>query len=127
MLRKILLTVLLIWMLLITGCWDVQEISERGIANAVFFDTGNGRRFKIGIVMGVPGTEVPPIVGTEQQLQKRHYVITGEGDSMVEAWTEVQANSVRNIFFGQTRPSCCQKRSPVKTSMTYWILSGGSR
>lgn len=103
MLRKALILLMLIGMPLITGCWDVQEISERGIANAVFFDTGNSKQLKMGVVLGIPGTELPPIVGTTQQFEKRNYVITGEGDSFMEAWTEVQATTVRSIFFGQTR------------------------
>jgi Ger(x)C family germination protein len=103
LLRKAFILLTLILVPFVSGCWDVQELSQRGIANAVFFDTGDGKRFKMGVVLAVPGTEVPPIVGTEQQFQKRNYVITGEGDSMVDAWTEVQAGTVRNIFFGQTR------------------------
>jgi Ger(x)C family germination protein len=103
MFRKAITLLLLIWMPFLAGCWDVQEISQRGIANAVFFDTGDTKRLKMGVVLSVPGTEVPPIVGTVQQFEKRNYVITGEGESFVEAWTEVQATTVRNVFFGQTR------------------------
>lgn len=88
---------------LLAGCWDVEEIPRRGIANAVFFDTGNPKKFKMGISLNVPGTAVPPNVGTTQQFAKRNYVISGEGDSMVNAWTEVQSNTERDIFFGQTR------------------------
>lgn len=100
---KALLLLIVMLIPFLTGCWDVEEISKRGIANTVFFDTGNSKQHKMGVVLGVPGTEVPPIVGTIQQFEKRHYVITGEGESYLEAWTEVQATTVRNIFFGQTR------------------------
>ena len=103
MLRNAFILLILICVPLISGCWDVQEISQRGIASAVFFDTGDTKQLKMGVALGVPGTEVPPIVGTFQQFAKRHYIVTGEGDSFVEAWTGVQATTVRNIFFGQTR------------------------
>jgi Ger(x)C family germination protein len=104
MLRKLLvfITILLLVPFLI-GCWDVEEVNRRGIANAVFFDNGNTKKFKIGVALTVPGTQVPPNVGTVQQFEKRNYVISGEGDSMVDAWTQVQSNASRNIFFGQTR------------------------
>ena len=103
MMRKALILLLLMGISFLSGCWDVQEISKRGIANAVFFDVENGGQLKMGVVLSIPGTEMPPIVGTTQQFEKRNYVITGEGDSFVEAWTEIQATTVRNIFFGQTR------------------------
>ncbi len=103
MLRKALILLILISAPFLSGCWDVEEISKRGIASAVFFDSGNAKQFKMGVALSVPGTEVPPIVGTVQQFEKRHYVVSGEGDSFVEAWTEVQATTARNIFFGQAR------------------------
>ena len=104
MLRKGLgLIVILLLIPFLTGCWDVEEITRRGIANAVFFDTGNPKKFKMGVVLTVPGSQVPPNVGTYQQFEKRNFVISGEGDSMVDAWTQIQANAERNIIFGQTR------------------------
>lgn len=103
MLPKVGVFLFIIGMLVLPGCWDVEDINRRGIANTVFFDTGKTGRFKTGVVLGIPGTEIPPIVGTVQQFEHRHYVITGEGDSMVAAWSEVQAATVRNTFFGQTR------------------------
>lgn len=104
MLRRVLgLLGMLLFLPYLTGCWDVLEINRRGIANAVVFDTGNHKKFKMGVALSVPGSLVPPNVGTTQQFVKRNFVITGEGDSIVDAWTEVQANTERDIFFGQTR------------------------
>ncbi|MDW7683818.1 MAG: Ger(x)C family spore germination protein [Bacillota bacterium] len=100
-LKALILIVILIPFL--AGCWDVEEISKRGIANTVFFDSEHPKQRKMGVVLSVPGSEVPPIVGTVQQFEKRHYVITGEGNSFVDAWTEIQATTIRNIFFGQTK------------------------
>ncbi|PKM81905.1 MAG: hypothetical protein CVU89_07750 [Firmicutes bacterium HGW-Firmicutes-14] len=104
MLRKILVLVIISLLApFLTGCWDVEEIPRRGIANAVFFDAGNPKKIKMGVVLNVPGTAVPPNVGTIQQFEKRNYVLSGEGDSLVDAWSQVQSNSERNIFFGQVR------------------------
>jgi spore germination protein KC len=103
-LRRVSIFVIIILVLpYLTGCWDVEEIPRRGIANAVYFDAGNPKKFKIGVALNVPGTAIPPNVGTTQQFEKRNFVISGEGDSILEAWTEVQANTERNIFFGQVR------------------------
>ena len=85
MLPKVTVFFFIIGMLVLPGCWDMEDINRRGIANVVFFDTGDTGRFKTGVVLGTPGTEIPPIVGTTQQFEHRHYVITGEGDSMVAA------------------------------------------
>ncbi|MBU7005166.1 Ger(x)C family spore germination protein [Phosphitispora fastidiosa] len=104
MLRKnIFLVVILFIMPFLTGCWDVEEIPRRGISNAVFFDTGNPKKLKMGVALTVPGSQVPPNVGAVQQFEKRNFVISGEGDSLVDAWTQIQSNTERNIFFGQTR------------------------
>ncbi|KJS19954.1 MAG: hypothetical protein VR72_16615 [Clostridiaceae bacterium BRH_c20a] len=104
MLRKTLIILLLfIIMSFTSGCWDVQEISRRGIASTVFFDSGKTSSVKIGIVIPVPGTQIPPVQGTTQQFQKRHFIILGEGKSALEAWTKVHSNVATDIFFGQIR------------------------
>lgn len=104
MLRKALVILLCFSIITLTaGCWDVEEINRRGIADAIFFDTGTDKQFKIGISIPTPGTHIPPVQGTTQQFEKRHGVITGDGNSVLEAWTEVQSNVARNSFFGQLR------------------------
>lgn len=110
MLRKVKILLILFWVLFLTGCWDVQEIKNRGIANAVFFDIENPNQLKIGVVFNIPGTQVPTNVGTYQQFIKRNFVVTGVGDSIVDAWTEVQANSFRDVFFGQIRAIILSER-----------------
>ena len=97
-------------MITLSGCWDVQEIKNRGIANAVFFDIENPNKLKMGMVLNIPGTQAPTNVGTYQQFNKRNFVVTGTGDSIVNAWTEVQANSFRDIFFGQMRAVILSER-----------------
>ncbi|MBU7005165.1 Ger(x)C family spore germination protein [Phosphitispora fastidiosa] len=104
MFRRVLaLIVITLLVPLLVGCWDVQEVNRRGIANAVFFGLGNPKKVKMGIALVVPGTQVPPNVGTLQQFEKRNFVLSGEGDSIVEAWAQIQSNVERDIFFGQIR------------------------
>jgi len=104
MLRKSLVILFCFFILILTaGCWDAEEINRRGIADAVFFDTGTDKPFKIGISLPTPGTQIPPVQGTQQQFEKRHGVITEDGNSVLEAWTEVQSNVARHSFFGQLR------------------------
>ncbi|ATW26512.1 Ger(x)C family spore germination protein [Candidatus Formimonas warabiya] len=104
MLRKTLLLLLFFSMTIIAaGCWDVQEIARRGISCAVFFDIGSTNRVKLGVSVPVPGTQIPPVQGTTQQFEKRHFIISGEGKSALEAWTQIQSNSASDIFFGQVR------------------------
>lgn len=100
--RRLRYALLILPLCILTGCWDVLEIPRRGIASAVFFDKVN-QRYKMGVSLAIPGSLVPPTVGTTQQFVKRYYIISAEGDSLVDAWTKVQANSERDIFFGQIR------------------------
>jgi spore germination protein KC len=101
---------ILIGMVMLAGCWDVQEIKSRSIANTVFFDMENPKKLKIGISTNIPGTLAPTNVGTYQQFNKRNILVTGEGDSMVKAWSEIQANAARDIFFGQMRAVVISER-----------------
>lgn len=101
---KMLLTIILLIMTVLTGgCWDVEEIDRRVSTNALFIDVGSTANIRIGTVFNVPGTLLPPVIGTEQQFEKRNYVITAEDNSITDAWTKLQAKSERNIFFGQLR------------------------
>jgi ABC-type Na+ transport system ATPase subunit NatA len=101
--KRLIICLILIYSLLLTGCWDVEEINRRASIDAMYLDKGNTEKFKIGVSISVPGTVLPPVVGTEQQFQKRHFIISAEGESMVDAWSKLQAKSERNIFFGQLR------------------------
>lgn len=87
----------------ITGCWDVEEINRRLSSNALFFDVGDSEEIRMGAVTNVPGTLLPPVVGTTQQFEKRNYVITAQANSVTDAWVKLQAKSERNIYFGQLR------------------------
>ncbi len=95
--------ILLVAATFLSGCWDVEEVNRRAIVNAIYIDRGESHKFKLGAVFHVPGSLVPPVDGTEQQFQKRYFTLSGEGDSLLEAWTGVQQNTSRSIFFGQLR------------------------
>lgn len=85
------------------GCWDVEEINRRVSTNAIFLDAGSTERIRMGTVFNVPGTLLPPVIGTQQQFEKRNYVITAEGNSVTDVWAKLQAKSERNVYFGQLR------------------------
>ena len=110
MFRKTRILLVLFIVLPLTGCWDVQEIKNRGIANAMFFDLENPKKLIMGVVLNIPGTQAPTNVGTYQQFNKRNFVVTGTGNSIVNAWTEIQANAERDIFFGQMRAVVLSER-----------------
>lgn len=107
---KTALGLVLIGMLTIAGCWDVQEIKNRSTANTIFFDKENPAKLIIGVSTNIPGTLAPTNVGTYQQFHKRNILLTGEGNSMVKAWSEIQANASRDIFFGQVRAVVLSER-----------------
>lgn len=98
--RKTLFSLMIFLVLLIvTGCWDIEEVDDRANANAIFFDTTHSGRFKMGAAIHIPGTIVPPAVGTAQQLHKRHYSVSAEGNGLLDAWSKLQSVSMRNLFF----------------------------
>lgn len=101
--RTKLFVIFLVAAAFLSGCWDVEEVNRRATANAIYIDRGESHKFKLGAVFDVPGSLVPPFDGTEQQFQKRYFTLSGEGDSLVEAWTGVQQNTSRSVFFGQLR------------------------
>ena len=76
------------------------------------------------MVLNIPGTLAPTNVGTYQQFNKRNFVVTGVGDSVVNAWTEVQANSFRDIFFGQMRAVVLSERIARKNINDYLDFIG---
>ncbi|WP_158408568.1 Ger(x)C family spore germination protein [Desulfosporosinus fructosivorans] len=101
---KIILALLLsLTVFFIVGCWDVQEINRRVSTNALFFDVDSTGKIRMGTVFSVPGTLLPPVIGTQQQFEKRNYLITAEDTSITDAWSKLQAKSERDIFFGQLR------------------------
>lgn len=103
MARHKLLTVMLFMLFFLSGCWDVEEVNRRAVADSVFLDTGTRKPVKIGVSVPVPGSQTPPVAGTTQQFEKRNIMLSGEGDSALDAWTEIQSNMPSDIFFGQIR------------------------
>lgn len=101
--KKILMVLIFCVLLLCTSCWDVEEVNRRAIADSIFLDTGTRKPIKMGISLPIPGTQTPPVNGTQQQFEKRNIVISGEGDSVLDAWTQIQSNGPSDIFFGQIR------------------------
>lgn len=101
--RKFLLALVFYVSLFSAGCWDVEEVNRRAIADSIFLDTGTTKPFRMGISLPVPGTQTPPVNATEQQFEKRNIVLSGEGDSVLDAWTKVQSNVPSDVFFGQIR------------------------
>lgn len=90
-------------LLSLSGCWDVEEINRRAVADSIFLDTGTMKPVKIGVSVPVPGTQLPPVDDTAQQFEKRNIMVSGEGDSALDAWTEVQRKMPSDVFFGQIR------------------------
>lgn len=102
--RKTLCLVFSLSLLLLSGCWDIEEINRRAKMDALFIDAGDKPgEIRMGGSFPVPGTQLPPITGTDQQFNKRHFVLAATGRGMVDAWDKLQASAARNIFYGQLR------------------------
>jgi spore germination protein KC len=99
--RLLMVGILVLMTFSLSGCWDVDEVNLRGIANALFLDKGKTNPVKLGASFHIPGTLLPPINTTEQQFQKRYFNLTGEGQGLLDAWKDMQTNATRNTFFGQ--------------------------
>ncbi|PKM80020.1 MAG: hypothetical protein CVU89_15645 [Firmicutes bacterium HGW-Firmicutes-14] len=101
-LKKYLILILLV-SIFMPGCWDIEEVNNRSSVGVLFLDTGSQQKVKLGAVFPVPGTLLPPVVGMEQQFEKRHIVLTAEGSDITDAWSNLASAVSRTIFFGQLR------------------------
>lgn len=97
---KILSVIILACFPFISGCWDIEEINNRATINALYVDEGNPQKVKLGASFNVPGTLVPPTVGSPGAT-RRDFTTFAEGDGLLEAWSKLQANSNRPVYFGQ--------------------------
>lgn len=103
MCRKIVVLIIFAVFPFLVGCWDIEAVNRRASVNTIYLDVGKGDKVKLGGSFYVPGTLLSPMIGTEQQFEKRNFTITAEGKSLTEAWSGMQANSAQNVFFGQLR------------------------
>jgi len=101
-LKKWLIAILVLSMIL-PGCWDIEELSSRSMPNVLFLDKGNSEKVKFGAVFFVPGSLLPPVVGTTQQFEKRNFVISVEGKDLTDGWNNLRAVTTSSVFFGQLR------------------------
>ena len=103
-LRRLLLTAsFIIISLTLTGCWDVTEVNRRANVNAMFLDIGENEDVKMGCSFNIPGSMIPPYVGTEQLFAKRNFTLSAQGIGLLDAWKNLQSHAFRDIFFGQLR------------------------
>ena len=99
--KKFLFWCLLIPLCLCTGCWDVEEVNHRAVSNALYFDVGRQDTVEMGVDTNVDGTLQPPINTMEQQFEKIHGVISAEGKSSIEAWSQLRDITDSLDFIGR--------------------------
>lgn len=80
-----------------------MEANRRANTNAIFLDMGEEDRVKMGYSFNVPGSMLPPYVGSEQLFARRNHTLTAEGVGLLDAWRNLQSISMRDVFLGQTR------------------------
>jgi spore germination protein KC len=100
--RRLAMTALLMMMpLVLAGCWDADDISNRGTPNAVSLDLGAAGQIKFGCSFHVPGSLLPPFNSTAQLFEKRNFTLYGEGRSLLDAWRDLQTRYTRDVYMGQ--------------------------
>ncbi len=100
--RRLIMAALLMMMpLVLTGCWDVDDISNRGTPNAVSLDLSAAGQIKFGCSFHVPGSLLPPFNSTAQLFEKRNFTLSGEGRGLLDAWRDLQTRSTRDVYMGQ--------------------------
>lgn len=100
MYRKTLSILMLLSICILPGCWGVEEINNRATVNAMYVDVGNPQKVKLGASFNIPGALLPPTVGNSG-LNRRDFTTFAEGNGILEAWSKLQANAARSVFFGQ--------------------------
>jgi len=104
-------------LLILSGCWDSRELTERAIWVATGWDAGENGKIRVSGQIIVPARIQTNVGGAPQggsgggaggrgedeSAQKGYFSIVKEGNSIGEALQRMQSEISREIFFGHRR------------------------
>ncbi|WP_308639909.1 Ger(x)C family spore germination protein [Paenibacillus silvisoli] len=97
--RKLSCTLLLIGTLLISGCWDRNEINDYAFWIGTALDLSENGKLQKSAQVAVPAD----FKGEKGSAQRANIVITATGSSIVDLTQQVQDKLPRRVFLGHRR------------------------
>jgi spore germination protein KC len=94
--------IIIMSMLLLTGCWDRVELQDLAIITAAAIDRLDDGRIRISVQVFIPRAIASGESG-EDPSSGSTFVREGMGNSLAEAVAILQTNLPRNLFWGQCR------------------------
>ncbi|WP_077620829.1 Ger(x)C family spore germination protein [Bacillus sinesaloumensis] len=99
-----LLLILVVTMNVLTGCWDRLEVNDIAVVTAIGLDLIKDDKIRLSLQVAIPSALGPTgASGTGSSDGKSTYIISETGETLSEAYRNLQLKISRRIFFSQSR------------------------
>lgn len=88
---------------LLTGCWDRLEVNDIAIVTAIGLDLIKEEQIRLSLQIAIPSRIGPTSGGGGGDNGKSTYIISETGNTVSEAYRNLQMKISRRIFFSQSR------------------------
>ncbi|MBD2870291.1 Ger(x)C family spore germination protein [Paenibacillus arenilitoris] len=89
---------------LLTGCWSRTEVNDIAIVTATGLDRLKSGRLKVSLLLAVPRTVGNTGQGGGGELEQTSgWVVSDEGETIMDAFRNIQKKLPRNIFYPHNR------------------------
>ncbi|MCH1624232.1 Ger(x)C family spore germination protein [Fredinandcohnia sp. SECRCQ15] len=92
----------MIIIILLTGCWNRVEVNDIAIVTAIGIDLTEDDKLLLSIQVAIP-VKLGPTSGSQGGSSNSTFVVSETGDTISEAYRNIQGKISRNIFFSQSR------------------------
>ncbi|MEH7118946.1 Ger(x)C family spore germination protein [Neobacillus vireti] len=96
------LLLVMMTVMLLTGCWNRIEINDVGIVTAIGLDLVERDQILLSLQVAVP-SKLGPTGASSGGKEKGTFVVSGTGATVSEAYRNIQYKLSRRIFFSQSR------------------------
>jgi spore germination protein KC len=89
---------------LLAGCWNRREINDIGIVTAIGLDLMPDKKLRLSVQIGIPsnlGSSSTGVGGSN--LKTSTFVLSETGDTISDAYRNLQKKISRHIFFAHSR------------------------
>lgn len=94
---------ILLFPLLLTGCWSQLELNERAFVAGIYVDKAANGNMEISLSFTLPNRLVPGDLGGSGTSGNPYTILSATGKSFTEAYKKIQSTITRNISWGHTR------------------------
>lgn len=90
----------------LTGCWSNREVNDIAIVTATGLDLTKEGKFRLSLLLAVPlliGTATSQGTGTTELAASAGWLVAEDGDTVMDAYRNLQQKLPRKIFFSHNR------------------------